>query len=293
MKERDCTDPTAIKDWELIAYTDGEELEHVAEHLEHCPACRARLRDYTTIEDELKQLLHRPGMASIPDCPSVDTLRDHYWGHLSVDEHQRIDAHLETCPHCAAELANLDQFIGSKQQEPSSTLLDRAREAAKRARLIVAQLVSPSPRPVPALRGETREVLLFEAEDVALSLNMEQETTGRYTLFGQVLSAEPTSYAGGDVRLIAQDQDIEPIQSTVDASGVALAAGGFTTGALAYIFHREHYHAVIRPAPLTAMASQISAYADSASASFRISTRTTPFSDLWASSASHPFNTTG
>ncbi|MFH0813489.1 MAG: Ni/Fe-hydrogenase cytochrome b subunit, partial [Pseudomonadota bacterium] len=37
------------------------------------------------------------------------------------------------------------------------------------------------------------------------------------------------------------------------ASGVALAAGGFTTGALAYIFHREHFHAVIRPALLTAM----------------------------------------
>jgi len=37
------------------------------------------------------------------------------------------------------------------------------------------------------------------------------------------------------------------------ASGVALAAGGFTTGALAYIFHRKQYHAVIRPALLTAM----------------------------------------
>jgi len=37
------------------------------------------------------------------------------------------------------------------------------------------------------------------------------------------------------------------------ASGVALAAGGFTTGALTYIFHREHYHAVIRPALLTAL----------------------------------------
>ena len=37
------------------------------------------------------------------------------------------------------------------------------------------------------------------------------------------------------------------------ASGVALAAGGFTTGALAHIFHREHYHAIVRPALLTAM----------------------------------------
>ncbi|MGD9368377.1 MAG: Ni/Fe-hydrogenase cytochrome b subunit [Desulfobacteraceae bacterium] len=37
------------------------------------------------------------------------------------------------------------------------------------------------------------------------------------------------------------------------ASGVALAAGGFTTGAIAYVFNREQYHAVIRPALLTAM----------------------------------------
>jgi len=37
------------------------------------------------------------------------------------------------------------------------------------------------------------------------------------------------------------------------ATGVALAAGGFTTSALAHIFHREHYHAIVRPALLTAM----------------------------------------
>lgn len=37
------------------------------------------------------------------------------------------------------------------------------------------------------------------------------------------------------------------------ASGVALAAGGFTVAALAHIFHREHYHAIARPALLTAM----------------------------------------
>ena len=37
------------------------------------------------------------------------------------------------------------------------------------------------------------------------------------------------------------------------ASGVALAAGGFTTAALVHIFHRESFHAVARPALLTAM----------------------------------------
>jgi Ni/Fe-hydrogenase subunit HybB-like protein len=37
------------------------------------------------------------------------------------------------------------------------------------------------------------------------------------------------------------------------AAGVALAAGGFTTSALAHIFHREHFHEIVRPALLTAM----------------------------------------
>ncbi len=36
------------------------------------------------------------------------------------------------------------------------------------------------------------------------------------------------------------------------ATGVALAAGGFTTAALAHIFHREHYEVITRPALLTA-----------------------------------------
>jgi Ni/Fe-hydrogenase subunit HybB-like protein/Fe-S-cluster-containing dehydrogenase component len=37
------------------------------------------------------------------------------------------------------------------------------------------------------------------------------------------------------------------------ATGVALAAGGFTTAALAHIFHQEDYHPIVRPALLTAV----------------------------------------
>jgi len=37
------------------------------------------------------------------------------------------------------------------------------------------------------------------------------------------------------------------------ATGVALAAGGFTTAFLAHILHREQFHALVRPALLTAM----------------------------------------
>jgi Ni/Fe-hydrogenase subunit HybB-like protein len=37
------------------------------------------------------------------------------------------------------------------------------------------------------------------------------------------------------------------------AAGVALAAGGFTTAAFGHVMHREEYHAIVRPALLTAM----------------------------------------
>lgn len=37
------------------------------------------------------------------------------------------------------------------------------------------------------------------------------------------------------------------------ATGVALAAGGFTSSALVYVFQREHFHSLIRPALLTAV----------------------------------------
>lgn len=37
------------------------------------------------------------------------------------------------------------------------------------------------------------------------------------------------------------------------AAGVVLAAGGFTSAALVHVFHREYYHAIVRPALLTAM----------------------------------------
>ncbi len=37
------------------------------------------------------------------------------------------------------------------------------------------------------------------------------------------------------------------------AAGVALAAGGFTSAAIGHVMHREDYHAIVRPALLTAM----------------------------------------
>jgi len=164
-------------------------------------------------ERHLHQVLYRF------DCPSPDLLRDYYWGYLLAGERKQVGTHLVTCSHCAAELADLARFVAADRTESSSTLLARARQAAAQARLVVAQLVLPGLSPVPALRGQTRDVLLFDAEGVALSVNLEQECTGAYTLFGQVLSSERVTLAGGYARLTAREGGVDPIQTPLDANG--------------------------------------------------------------------------
>jgi hypothetical protein len=65
-------------------------------------------------------------------------------------------------------------------------------------------------------------VLLFETDDLALSLNLEQETTGEYTLSGQILSSGPIGFEGGYARLTAQRADVAPAQMELEAHGAFL-----------------------------------------------------------------------
>ena len=83
-------------------------------------------------------------------------------------------------------------------------------------------------------------------------------TTGTKILFG-IMCLGLMAYAYRMIFGLAaatnlNDQYPWGIWIAVDvASGVALAAGGFTTAALAEIFHKEKYHVIVRPALLTAM----------------------------------------
>jgi hypothetical protein len=215
-----CTGQPAVEDWELDAYIDGEASPHVQAHLEECLACRIRLTERLLFERRLRRALHRS--ESLLECPSPHLLRDYYWGNLAVDERGRIDEHLKTCVDCTQELKGLDEFLTTEQDAPLRDIMSRAQQAAEQACLVLAHFVSPAPQAVPVLRGETREVLLFEANDVALSINLEQDELGTYTLFGQVLMPEFQPLSGGYARLTSADA--EPRQTSIDAnSGFALS----------------------------------------------------------------------
>lgn len=98
----------------------------------------------------------------------------------------------------------------------------------------------------------------MSAHEFSLPVRVKFFTTGTKILFG-IMAAGLAAYAyrllfglGSATNLT--DQYPWGLWIAVDvASGVALAAGGFTTAALVEIFHKEKYHVVVRPALLTAM----------------------------------------
>ena len=161
----------------------------------------------------LRQRLHRF------DCPSPDVLRDYYWDHLPAEQHQQVAEHLHVCSHCTAELDDLAEAAAMERPEPSGKLPDYIRQIAEQMQLVVARLISPELELAPELRGETRDVLLFDAEGVALSVNLEQERTGGYTMFGQVLSPESVLSPGGYARLTSAEKVMPPVQATLDENG--------------------------------------------------------------------------
>jgi len=209
-----CTNPGSVQDWELDAYLHDDAGPHVAEHLKTCSACRARLAEMGLFERRWRQTLHRF------DCPEPDILRDHAWKFLPRDQRDQVKAHLAECPLCSAELAQLNELVTAEDEATLQNVLARARRLAQEAKLTIARLLSPSAlQTVPALRGETQEVLLFDVEGLALSVNLEREETGTFTLFGQLLSTDQPIPPGSYARLTQQEGQINPVWVFLDAHG--------------------------------------------------------------------------
>lgn len=210
----DCVDPDAVQTWELEAYADGENLPHVAEHLERCPACRTQVAGYRALEQKLGQLLYRS------DCPPPDQLRMYHDDELSAEEKSRIKEHLIVCPHCALELENLIRALAIESSVSWREEMKQALQSGQQSGLSMAHLVEPAPQSPPALRGETQEVLLFEVGELVLSLNLEQDEVGAYTLFGQLLSSTPIQVSENYARLRASYSASPTVEKApLDANG--------------------------------------------------------------------------
>jgi hypothetical protein len=120
--------------------------------------------DLEAFEMNLRALLYRF------DCPSADDLRDYYWEMLPPEQTNKIAAHLQICPLCSAEHAEMVAMMalpepelepGSSPPQPLAGLRDAAADLVQwgadqlaglgaASNLLIARLLSPPPVLQPA-----------------------------------------------------------------------------------------------------------------------------------------------
>jgi hypothetical protein len=205
MVQFQCTTPDLVTEADLQIYAQGADLSVIAAHLESCAVCREKVTFYRQRDSGLQSVLWRQ------TCPSAETLRDYHAGYVSQTQQTQLEAHVAVCPHCQAELREF--AAGLRTDEADTSLWSKAESFLSQVGLMVAQLVTPIHSLRPALRGEMREVLLFEAGNTAVSLNVETIENNRFTLHGQVLAEQTPT---GRVRLTAVNQPTQeyPLSST-------------------------------------------------------------------------------
>ena len=192
-----CVSPPELADRDLLAYIDGEAEDRVLAHLEGCPHCRERARRLARLQDRLTARLYRF------DCPSPGELGEYHLGTLSGDQAAALAQHLDGCPRCAGEVAQLGGFLDDMAPDLELGSLERARE---RVRVLIAHLVSgglgssflAQPALAPAyagLRGEEGEPFIYEADQVQVVIEVHDDriTTGVSRVVSSTSSRETPS----------------------------------------------------------------------------------------------------
>lgn len=174
----ECTQPPALTEDQLTAALDGEAASEVLQHLERCPGCSGRLQRAGQLESALRAGLWRW------ECPSPQALGDYHLQLLHTDQRAAVARHLDTCPHCAAELADLRAFLAAgpaPAARPRPFRLPRLPRPGE----LVAALVPQTP--VMALRGSSAGQVTARASGIAIFLEFQPAASG-FELTGQIIA---------------------------------------------------------------------------------------------------------
>ena len=101
-----CAAPPALTDLELIAAIDGEASPEVSRHLRSCRHCAERADALAQTQRSLRARLYRAF------CPTSQRLVEYRHGALGYEQRAAIATHIANCPHCARELAFVEQAVG-------------------------------------------------------------------------------------------------------------------------------------------------------------------------------------
>ncbi len=171
-----CSDPMAPTDEELFAYVvDDETLdEESLHHLEHCPICQLRLKDYQRTHERLLSRLYRTL------CPDPTQLMLYCEQVLSDDEETAIADHVYECLLCRDEVRDIRSTIANFTPFPEAPMSPLEHVAQELKRLIAQPVIQLAP----ARRSSVSWPRYYQADDIHLSLQLSRASYDQTMLLG-------------------------------------------------------------------------------------------------------------
>jgi hypothetical protein len=213
-----CIAPSEITADALLAFSRGNAPASVANHIDRCARCRDRVREYSTIEQQLRVHLYRRS------CPDTLTLGEYTMGFLSDEAMLSIAEHLVDCTHCAAESRGYTSFFAEPDAPPA-----RASILTTIRRLIALPLIAPKPVLAGLRGGPNEETAAYIADGISIFVSVQRESRGRnFVLAGMAQRDGSPIDEGAEARLYDADRLLQ--SEPVDDLG-SFFFGGVPAGA--------------------------------------------------------------
>ena len=169
-----CDIITHFPDGALLMVIDGVADPAVSQHVAQCADCTADLKLLRETTTTLLASLYRA------TCPTSLQLGEYSLGLLPTQESTLIESHLVSCPHCSAELGQLDAFMAEPEPMPAPS---RSESLAEPVRMFIARLVSglnslgqPAITPAfAALRGSVDGPVTYEAGEYRAVIEIDED----------------------------------------------------------------------------------------------------------------------
>ena len=199
-----CITSPALDDTQIISYVEGEADDAIVVHIKECPYCAKRASQLTLFQNRLRTRLYRS------TCPSSIDLGDYHLGLLPASQALVVAQHIRECPRCRQEIAELAVFLAEPDVQP---------DLLETAKVLFARLVggTGSTAASGALRGESKGPLVFEADGVVITLDVQSSSTGQASIQGQVAAEDQDQWTGAIVRL--QQAEMQELTADVDDLG--------------------------------------------------------------------------
>jgi len=181
-----CVSPPELDDRQLLTYADGEADRNVATHLEQCPYCLGKARQLARLQKRLTRRLYRL------TCPSPAELGEYHLGLLDSAQSATIAQHLQECPHCTREVAQLKSYLSELAPTVEFSPLERVKVLiARRVNGAWGGKGSEGTALAPAfagIRGGQNGPYIYQVDDAQIAIEVQDdvEQPDRKVLLGLV-----------------------------------------------------------------------------------------------------------